>query len=97
MKDHPGLLKMQYATRNVSRYIGCKGGLISEIFSILEKICLNHYSPKEKMLSDLAYFLNWSQDEKLYVFVHALLCDVPINAMGKNIVICVYRQLHPFL
>ena len=27
----------------------------------------------------------------------ALLCDVPINAIGKNIVICVYRQLQPFL
>ena len=27
----------------------------------------------------------------------SLLGDVPINAMGKNIVICVYRQLHPFL
>ena len=45
--------------------------------------------------------------EGLFEFLHAesieiffestLLCDVPINAMGKNIVICVYRQLRSFL
>ena len=35
--------------------------------------------------------------QKTNYYTDTLLGDVPINAMGKNIVICVYRQLHPFL
>ena len=66
------------------------------------------YVPFPTKKSPFLWPLNWLTGSKNTVSLsfevcskisdssNALLCEVPINGIGNNIVICVYRQLWPF-